>query len=88
MIEDSAGYMTKLKLWYYNFWKQMRNVSHEVVRKGFISNTASLTTPLANEFYGWLRTLYETGGFKDMPKDICSLRRRFYQEKKRSAEQI
>lgn len=88
VIEDSAGYMTKLKLWYYNFWKQMRNVSHEVVRKGFISNTASLTTPVANEFYGWLRTLYETGGFKDMPKDICSLRRRFYQEKMRSAEQI
>lgn len=82
VIEDSAGYMTKLKLSYYNFWKQMRSISHEVIRKGFISNTASLTTPVANEFYGWLRSLYDTGGFKNMPKDICSLRRRFYQDKR------
>lgn len=86
VIEDSAGYMTKLKLWYYNFWKQMRNVSHEVIRKGFISNTASLTTPVANEFYGWLRSLYDTGVFKNMPKDICSLRKRFHQDRKRDSQ--
>ena len=32
VIEDSAGYMTKLKLAYYNFWKFMRSVSHEAIR--------------------------------------------------------
>lgn len=41
VIEDSRGYMTKLKLPYYNFWKQMRSAAREVAKKGFISNTAS-----------------------------------------------
>lgn len=78
VIEDSIGHMTKLKLVYYCFWKQMRGVFHEVAKKGFIGNTASLVTPEANEFYGWLRDLYDAGKLKDMPKDICSLRRMFH----------
>lgn len=80
VIEDSRGYMTKLKLPYYNFWKQMRSAAREVAKKGFISNTASLTTQTANEFYGWLRAKYDTGELKKMPKDICSLRRLFYSD--------
>lgn len=80
VIEDSRGFMTKLKLPYYNFWKQMRVVAHEVAKKGFISNTAFLATPEANEFYGWLREKYDTGELKKMPKDICSLRRLFYSD--------
>lgn len=55
VIEDSGGFMTKLKLPYYNFWKRMRAVAREVVKKGFVSNTAALATAEANEFYGWLR---------------------------------
>ena len=78
VIEDSTGYMVKLKLAYYNFWKHMRNVFHEVKRKGCISNTAVLTTPVANHFYGWVKQLYETGDIKSVPTDICSLRRMFY----------
>lgn len=33
VIEDSGGYMTKLKLPYYNFWKRMRTVAREVAKK-------------------------------------------------------
>lgn len=35
VIEDSVGYMTKLKLTYYNFWKFMRAISHEAIRNGY-----------------------------------------------------
>lgn len=82
VVEDQSGLMVKVKLAYYNFWKQMRAVSHEVMKKGFISNTAMLVTPTANEFYGWLRRQYEAGELKKMPKDICSLRRRFFEGQK------
>ena len=78
VIEDSKGYMTKLKLPYYKFWKQMRAVAREVAKKGFISYTATLTTPTANRFYGWLREKYASGELRKMQKDICSLRKRFY----------
>ena len=80
VIEDSVGYMTKLKLAYYNFWKFMRTVFHEVRKKGVISNTAVLTTPLANEFYGWAKALYEAGKLNDMQWDICAVRREFYKD--------
>lgn len=79
VIEDSAGYMIKQKLSYYNFWKKMRGVLHEVKKKGCISNTSLLATPVANEFYGWLRRLYDTRELEQLPEDICTVRKLFYQ---------
>ncbi|HBA48152.1 MAG TPA: calcineurin [Lachnospiraceae bacterium] len=84
VIEDSAGYMTKVKLTYYNFWKYMRSVSHEAIRKGYISKTSSLATPLANEYYAWVRKLHERDDRDNLPKDICTLRRWFYEAKEKS----
>ena len=83
VIEDSAGYMTKLKLTYYNFWKFMRSIAHEAIRRGYISpkRTSSLTTPLANEFYAWVKTLHNTDDIDSVPKDICTLRRIFYKSR-------
>ena len=81
VIEDSAGYMTKLKLAYYNFWKFMRSVSHEAIRKGYITKTSALTTPLANEYYAWVRKLHDAEDRENLPRDICALRNMFYQEK-------
>lgn len=80
VLEDLTGNMLKLKLSYYNFWKFMRSVAHEVLRKGYIDGkrTAALTTPLANDFYGWLKRLRaEAEDPETLPKDICSLRRMF-----------
>lgn len=88
VIEDSNGYMVKLKLPYYNFWKQMRAVAREVAKKGSIGNTASLTTATANEFYGWLRGKYGSGELKSMPKDICSLRGMFFRERGNKREEV
>lgn len=81
VIEDSVGYMTKLKLAYYNFWKFMRNISHEAIRNGYIRKTSALTTPTANEFYAWVRKLHDVEDKDSIPKDICTLRRLFYKDK-------
>ena len=81
VIEDSVGYMTKLKLAYYNFWKFMRSISHEAIRNGYIRKTSALTTPTANEFYAWVRKLHDVEDKDSIPKDICILRRLFYKDK-------
>lgn len=81
VIEDSVGYMTKLKLTYYNFWKFMRSISHEAIRNGYIKKTSALTTPLANEYYAWVRKLHDTKDLDSVPRDICTLRRMFFKDK-------
>lgn len=82
VIEDSVGYMTKLKLTYYNFWKFMRSISHEAIRNGYIMRTSALTTPTANEYYAWVRKLHDVEDKDSIPKDICTLRSLFYKENK------
>ena len=81
VIEDSVGYMTKLKLAYYNFWKFMRAISHEAIRNGYIKKTSALTTPIANEYYAWVRKLHDVDDIDSVPKDICTLRRLFFKDK-------
>lgn len=81
VIEDSKGFMTKLKLSYYNFWKFMRSVAQEAIKYGYIKKTSALTTPLANEFYAWVRTLQELENRDELPRDICALRKMFYESK-------
>lgn len=84
VIEDSVGYMTKLKLAYYNFWKFMRSISHEAIRNGYIRRTSALTTPTANEYYAWVRKLHDVEDKDSIPKDICTLRRLFYKDKEKN----
>lgn len=81
VIEDSVGYMVKLKLSYYNFWKFMRNIAHEAIKNGYIRKTSALTTPIANEFYAWVKKLHDVEDKNIIPKDICTLRRLFYKER-------
>lgn len=81
VIEDSVGYMTKLKLAYYNFWKFMRAISHEAIRNGYIKKTSALTTSIANEYYAWVRKLHDVDDIDSIPKDICTLRRLFFKDK-------
>lgn len=80
VVEGADGYMVKLKLAYYNFWKFMRSIAHEAVKKGYVDSrrTSSLVTPLANQFYGWVKTLHDTEDLESVPKDICTLRKLFF----------
>lgn len=84
VIEDSAGYMVKLKLAYYSFWKQMGSIAREVIKKGFSSCASMLDTPLANEFYGWVKKICDAGDAESIPEDVCGMRRMFYQKEGRS----
>lgn len=80
VIEDANGYMVKLKNQYYNFWKGMRGLSHEVLRRGYTNRTGSLTTALSNTYYGWLKDLFERTPKEardSLPKDIITLRKQF-----------
>ena len=80
VIEDSAGYMTKVKLTYYNFWKFMRGLTHEVLQRGHFHKTSALTTPTANDYYGFIKNVFDTTDKEtrqSMPRDIIYWRDKF-----------
>ena len=79
VVEDTAGYMIKLKLAYYNFWKFMRGISAETLRKGYVDKKriSGFVKPLANHYYAWVKTQFSPGGSEGVPRDICSLRKMF-----------
>ena len=88
VVEGANGYMVKLKLAYYNFWKFMRGIAHETLRKGYIDprKTSALTTPLANHFYGWLKRLWASAEDREgLPKDIITLRALFFRSEEGAA---
>lgn len=82
VIEDAEGKMVKIKLQYYNFWKFMRGIAHEVLRSGYFRRTGSLTTPEANMFYSFCQKLYSDAATREqrdlIPRDIIYLRNEFY----------
>ena len=82
VIEDTEGKMVKLKLQYYNFWKFMRSVAHDVLRSGYFRRTGSLTTPESNMFYSFCQKLYNDAGTREarelIPKNIIYLRNEFH----------
>ena len=78
VIEDSKGYMTKLKLSYYKFWKHMRGVAHKTLRNGYIDDTGQLYNAESNNFYAFLQNLYNSVDTKEerslLPRNIIELR--------------
>jgi len=70
VIEDSKGFMTKLKLSYYNFWKHMRSVAHQTLRKGYIDSTGQLYDAKSNDFYAFLQNLYNSKETKEERESI------------------
>ena len=87
VIEDSDGYMTKLKLHYYKLWKKLRGVAHSTLKSGNYKYTGSLLTPLENEFFGYCKYLYSMLSnekrselVKIASTNICLLREDFYEQ--------
>lgn len=76
VIEDAKGFMVKVKLQFYTFWKHMRSVAEEVFRSGNYRRMGSLTTPTANFFY---RFCMEIRNLDNRPNKIISLRNMFYE---------
>ena len=85
VIEDSVGFMTKLKLNYYTFWKHMRGIADKTMRHGYITHTSQLYNAESNEFYAFLQRLYNSVETKEerdnLPHNIITLRNMFYREK-------
>ena len=75
VVEDSAGFMVKVKSWYYNEWKKLRGVAQSVFRSGQYKWMGGLLTPMENQFYGFLQQLNKT---EDHPTHIIDLRDMFY----------
>lgn len=78
VIEDDNGYMLKVKTHYYKFWKFLRGITEKVKKQGYINDTSVLTGVKDNEFYGYIRNLYNMG--KDIP-DIITLRNEFQKQR-------
>lgn len=78
VIEDSEGFMTKMKLPYYNFWKQMRGVKDKIAKKHEDSiKGASLYTPLHNYVFSWMKEQDRTW-LKET--NIIEIRNKFLEE--------
>lgn len=73
VIEDKNNFMVKIKLNYYNEWKQLRGVLHTVKKQGYIRKTSSLGTKLSNDFYNFCRENRE-----QLPENIIKAREMFY----------
>jgi len=78
VIEDSKGFMTKLKLPYYNFWKQMRMYKDMICAKNDYKILGSkLYTPMHNRVLSWMRSK-DVNYLKD--NSIITIRNDFYKE--------
>ncbi|TVX86014.1 RNA ligase [Paenibacillus agilis] len=56
VIEDAAGFMTKIKLPYYNFWKQFRSIKDKFAKRHeHTVRGGSLYTPLHNKVFKWMK---------------------------------
>ena len=78
VIEDYSGFMTKMKLNYYNIWKALRMVADITTRRGYINRTSMLTTPMMNMFYAFMRRLYNDREYSPIPDNIIALRNLFF----------
>ena len=77
VIEDAVGFQVKIKMPYYKFYKGMRTIKDMVGQgKKHMVRQSSLTTPLANDFFGWLTKQSK----EDLQKDIIYLRDKYYAE--------
>lgn len=77
VIEDSKGFMVKLKTEYYWHWRKLREISKEILRSGNTRRTGGLLTPEDNYFYGFVKEIYESGNQNEIKTDIISLRQDF-----------
>lgn len=59
VIEDANGYMIKIKTDFYNFWKRMRSIVPTVFKQGYITGTSMLYDDRSNNFYGFLKNIYQ-----------------------------
>lgn len=87
VVEDSDGFMFKVKLPYYREWKFLRGIAQRVSKYGAITNPGCLTTALENYFYGYLRELKKNNPEYLESANIIELRDSFYKISKEVGDQ-
>lgn len=81
VIEDANGFMNKIKLDYYNYWKWMRIVADATLRNGSCKKENMISNPTELKFYHWLKELYQRKNNGEIfETDIISLRNMYYKE--------
>lgn len=76
VLEDQKGFMTKIKLPYYNFWKWMRS-EVEKIDKGLEPSKEALNNSRGEAFLNWYKGLRH----KKMNQNIITLRKEFYRDR-------
>lgn len=78
VLEDSEGFMTKVKLPFYSFWKYMRSIKDRVAKDKEI-DFESFDNPLAIKFVEWMQNFEDKILLNET--DIITLRKQFLKEK-------
>lgn len=81
VVRDANSHMIKLKLAFYKYWKRMRNAMQQVQKRGYVEKTAQLYDATSNEFYGFMKNLFEEDRDAFRNENIISLRNKFYEQK-------
>ena len=89
VFEDMNGFMFKYKLPYYKAWKALRGIIHSTLKYGKWVRTSQLYTKTANDFYQWLRQLYNNPEYRidegismnDKKYKLINLRNKWLMEK-------
>lgn len=78
VVEDSVGFMFKIKIPFYTQWKKLRSVVNKINRKHqHLIDSGMLHTPLDNRFAYWAKNQSEE---ELKSSNIINLRNRFYEE--------
>ena len=83
VFEDSKGFMFKMKLPYYRFWKRIRGIIGTMINMGNVRDTTIFYNAIGNFFYAWFREylsqwLTRTEREENSPQDIITLRDMFF----------
>ncbi len=85
VVEAADGYMVKVKLAFYKFWKFMRSIAQGTLKYGKYKREDLIEDELALKFYEFCKKLYNenTAEKRDLlPRDAVTLRKMFYAETK------
>lgn len=87
VLEDADGYMVKVKSDWYRYWKAIRSIIHDVMKRGRSARLAPLrkTHKEVDEFYEWLKEYiadWQDKGHKEDPH-VIDVRRDWRNKSKR-----
>lgn len=94
VIEDSNGYMVKMKLHYYKYWKLLRTLAESMIRVGHVRNPGKMYDAFSNYFIHFIKQhredygeLQQNGNYR-LKKDFNIIKARNDYYKSLAEEQV